>query len=313
MKSTRSFVVPPEKQQQFKELTTTPQYAYKTIALGLLTFLGVVGTYIAYFSGAISLITGTVLITICYYYTFSPIHDAIHRALARDTKVNDFIGGLNVMLVSPYTGLYGGLKFFRWYHTQHHRFTNDESDPDKYVHGSWLRMPFAWMTIDYHYLYLALTQKAPVAMKAIREMVPSMIVTTIAIIALIYYGYGWEVLLLWYIPGRLTFLILGFVFFWLPHAHFGKVPHNVKQSENLTIATTVRKGFEWLLSPLMQWQNYHLIHHMWPTTPFYNNHKIWVLLEDELTQYDLAVQKNFSIMPEIQLAPKPANEQSSGA
>lgn len=39
-------------------------------------------------------------------------------------------------------------------------------------------------------------------------------------------------------------------------------------------ATTIRRGWEWLLTPLMVYQNYHLIHHLYPTIPFYNYLKV---------------------------------------
>lgn len=291
--------IPEEKKQKFQELTGVPDMAWKTIILGIFTALGVLLTYVGYFTGYIPLLAGTALVTTFYYFTFSPIHDAIHRALSKDHKTNDLIGGINVFLVSPYAGIKPGLKFFRWYHMEHHRFTNEEKDPDNYVHGSWLTIAFRWMTIDYHYLYRALTTQHPFAIKTVKEMIPFMIATAVVILTLIYFGYGWEVLFLWYIPGRLTFLFLGFVFFWLPHAHSGKTEHNVKQKDNLTLATTVRNGWEFIMSPILQYQNYHLIHHLWPTTPCYNNYKVWKLLEPELTQRDLAVQHNFNIMPEI--------------
>jgi fatty acid desaturase len=32
---------------------------------------------------------------------------------------------------------------------------------------------------------------------------------------------------------------------------------------------------EWLLTPLLLYQNYHLVHHVYPTVPFYRYLKIW--------------------------------------
>ena len=91
---------------------------------------------------------------------------------------------------------------------------------------------------------------------------------------------------------------LGFSFFWLPH-----VPHDTEQEKNFTGATSVRLGHEWLLGPALQCQNFHLIHHLFPMTPFYNNQKVWRLLEPQLRGKDLAIQHGFAIRPTIYPAP----------
>ena len=111
---------------------------------------------------------------------------------------------------------------------------------------------------------------------------------------LVVYGYGPQLLMLWFIPSRAIFLALGFSFFWLPH-----VPHDTEQEQNFTRATTVRQGYEWLLGPVLQYQNYHLIHHLFPMTPFYNNYKVWQLIEPELRKRDLAIQHDFRIVPVV--------------
>jgi|GEM_PF-6279894 len=52
-----------------------------------------------------------------------------------------------------------------------------------------------------------------------------------------------------------------------------------------------------LLGPVLQNQNYHLIHHLYQMTPFYNNRKVWHLIESELRKKELAIQHHFSIRP----------------
>ena len=41
----------------------------------------------------------------------------------------------------------------------------------------------------------------------------------------------------------------------------------------------VGTGWEWLLTPLMMYQNYHLVHHLYPTVPFYRYKKAWLARE----------------------------------
>jgi fatty acid desaturase len=63
----------------------------------------------------------------------------------------------------------------------------------------------------------------------------------------------------------------------------------------------MRLGFERLLAPLMQWHNYHLIHHLWPTTPSYNHAKVWKLMEPELRERDLRIQQGFALIPTLHI------------
>jgi fatty acid desaturase len=61
----------------------------------------------------------------------------------------------------------------------------------------------------------------------------------------------------------------------------------------------MRLGKEKLLTPLLRYHNYHLIHHLFPRTPLYRHGEMWQLLEPELRKHDLAVQHDFAIKPRI--------------
>ncbi len=41
------------------------------------------------------------------------------------------------------------------------------------------------------------------------------------------------------------------------------------------LSSSNRIGFEWLLTPLMTFQNCHLVHHLYPRAPFYRIIKLW--------------------------------------
>ncbi|TJY59516.1 hypothetical protein E4T66_14150 [Sinimarinibacterium sp. CAU 1509] len=53
------------------------------------------------------------------------------------------------------------------------------------------------------------------------------------------------------------------------------------------------------MSPVLQCQNDHLIHHLYPMTPFDNNRKVWQLIEPDLRKCDLVVQHGFDIEPTL--------------
>ena len=64
------------------------------------------------------------------------------------------------------------------------------------------------------------------------------------------------------------------------------------------MATTMRMGWEWLLTPLLVYQNYHLIHHLYPTVPFYKMHDVWHLKYDQLSDGNISYQRAFKMAPE---------------
>ena len=123
------------------------------------------------------------------------------------------------------------------------------------------------------------------------------------IVGLAVAGYGMDVLMLWFIPSRIVVGLVSFVFLWLPHLERdenGRLAHITSDDpamDHLTTGTTVRIGSEGLLDPLMQWHNYHLIHHLWPTTPSYNHRAVWRLMEPELRARALRIQHGYALTP----------------
>jgi fatty acid desaturase len=293
--------VPDSKREAFTELTGSPDIAYKTIVYTVV--LAAVVVYLDYLA-----VTGVqeywvvcIATSLLMYGFFTPAHDGIHRAITRNKLVNDGIAQMVIWALAPYVSI----SLFRWAHMEHHRFTNDERDPDTWLHGPVWSLPFRWALVDIYYAFRAITSKNPGVRKLVIRSLPIICGGIAVLITLVAMGYGEAVLFLWLIPSRVVFLLAGFSFFWLPHAHWPNDQHDLRQSHNPTIASVVRKGNEWVVSPLLQNQNYHLIHHLWPTTPFYNNKKVWDLLEDEImANHDIAMAKNFSIQPELKFANK---------
>lgn len=300
--------VPDAKADAFRELTAAPALARTTAALALATISAVVIIDVLAVAGLVPLLAAGAINTIVYYWFFSVIHDGVHRSISSNKTLNDAICQLAISVYAPYAAMH----LFRWAHMEHHRFTNDERDPDSWCHGAWWTLPFRWMTIDFYYGYRALTSTKPAVRKVVRESLPYMVVGLGVIGALIAFGYGTELLLLWFIPSRVAFIGIGYSFFWLPHAHWPHPELDLRQSSNLTLATTIRLGREWIFNPLFQFQNYHLIHHLWPTTPFYNNERVWRLLEAELRERDLAIVQGFEVQPRLALS-RSAEEISENA
>jgi beta-carotene hydroxylase len=277
---------------RFHAMTSAPALAWPTVALWAFVLTVYACTDVLAVLGVLPLWQGLLINSAVGYFAFSVVHDSIHRAISTNARLNDFLGQTAAVLGAPYVHL----KLFRWAHISHHRFTNGPRDPDNVLHGAAWTLPLRWMSIDVLYLAYALRHGDKVSRSYVVLSLWLAAATALVVGVLASMGYGWHIVMLWFIPSRLIFLGLGFSFFWLPH-----LPHDTVQDDNFTRATTLRLGYEWLLSPALQWQNYHLIHHMYPTTPFYNNSKVWRLLEPELRKQDLAIQHGFALYPTIYL------------
>ena len=90
------------------------------------------------------------------------------------------------------------------------------------------------------------------------------------------------------IPERIATFVLAWWFDWLPH-------HGLEdtQTENRYRATRNRVGLEWLFTPLMLSQNYHLVHHLHPSVPFYRYLKTWRRNEEAYLERDAAISTAF--------------------
>ena len=249
----------PEQKAEFQRLTRAPRIAGVTTTLCAILTITYLASYWFSGSGQIPLWIGLLMNSLIGYTAFSVAHDAIHRAVSSSTRLNDAIGQIGLTLVLPYVDM----RMFRWAHILHHRFASGPKDPDIVLHGSWWTLPFRWMFIDAIYFVYALKNGDKVSGPYLRRSMLYVVIVAVIVAAVTYAGFRLEVLMLWFLPSRIILVMLGFSFFWLPH-----VPHETSQAENFTRATSVRQGYEWLVGPALQYQNYHLIHHLCPMTPF---------------------------------------------
>ncbi len=108
-------------------------------------------------------------------------------------------------------------------------------------------------------------------------------------------GNIWQLAVVYLIPARVAMFSLAWWFDWLPHHGLDET-----QSENRYRATRNRVGMEWLFTPLMLSQNYHLVHHLHPSIPFYRYLKTWRRNEEAYLERDAAISTAFgkSLDPE---------------
>ncbi|WP_158880653.1 fatty acid desaturase [Amycolatopsis anabasis] len=211
---------------------------------------------------------GTIVANALVTFTmFTVLHESVHHSAGRFTWVNELLGRLSMLFVA----VYGSFPLMRFLHLEHHRNTNADprTDPDAWSsHGPAWQLPFRWLTVDAWYArcYLARTGTRPPA-----EVAETTAVALLALggfTALIATGYGWELLVVYLIPQRIGLVLLAWWFDWLPH-------HHLPASRDRFGVARVRVGLEWLMTPLMLSQNYHLVHHLHPAVPFYRYRTAW--------------------------------------
>lgn len=105
---------------------------------------------------------------------------------------------------------------------------------------------------------------------------------------------GWleYYLLLFFVPTRIAKLIIVIAFDVLPHH-----PHKITSKEDRYRCTSNRVGLEWLLTPLFIYQNYHLVHHLYPTVPFYRYLRIWEARRAHHESQNPATTGTFALLP----------------
>ncbi|MFD9667570.1 fatty acid desaturase [Rhodococcus sp. NPDC059968] len=200
---------------------------------------------------------------------FTVLHESTHHAAGRMGWVNELLGRLSM----PFVAAWGTYPLIRYVHIEHHRNTNEDihTDPDAWSeHGPAWQLPLRWMTQDAWYFRFYLPRMARRPRKEVIGLLTNLAAVIAIMIALIATGHGWELVLIYLIPQRLGLGLLAWWFDWLPHHDLG-----VTAKVNRFQATRIRVGWERLMNPLMFYQNYHLVHHIHPTIPFYRYVQAW--------------------------------------
>lgn len=276
--------------EYFADLRQKPQFAWPTIILFLVCIVAILGTVFAAIYGHVPYLAACLIIGVVGYFLFTPFHDAIHSSVGKSKPLNLWIGRISFFYFSSLVPF----EVMRFLHYRHHRNANGEGDEaDGFIQSgpAWFR-PLKWPFIDlvYAWKYFGYWKSRP---KSERKWVIIMVVFTAALWSwFVMSGYTKELLMLWIIPQRISLFFMSGIFVYLPH-----IPNEVSEKENVYRSTSNRVGMEWLLSPLMMYQNYHLVHHLYPAVPFYRMKKIWDAKLDEHLSHDPAIVTALGLNP----------------
>jgi len=267
-----------------------------TLSLFVLALSGYGLGAAAMLGGLLPALPGVLWLSVCLYLSFTVLHDAMHGTAHRSKAVGNALGRLcGLLLMAP-------LPLFRGVHHAHHGHTNDpDRDPDLIVAAgpAWLR-PLALAatlpTYRWHFYHGRLWRDRA----GLREAV----VSDIAIGAFLVWGFVWGpaewILLLWIAPIAIAAVWLAFAFDYLPHH-----PHS---QQGRYYDTRIYPGR--LANALLLGQNYHLIHHLWTTIPWYRYQAVFASIEPELRERDCAIGwGSRAVAPEA----KPERDRSRGA
>ena len=179
------------------------------------------------------------------------IHDASHSVAHRNRIVNAGLGQISAFLQ--------GFPFavFTRVHRQHHTHVNDpENDPDHFVSTGgplWL-ISFRFLCHEVFFFRRRLWQNYDLVEWGINRV----LMIAIVCVALQQTKVGF-LINYWFSPALVVGLIYGLTFDYFPHRPF----------EERDRWKNARVYPSRLLNVLILGQNYHLIHHLWPTIPWY--------------------------------------------
>ena len=193
-------------------------------------------------NGTIPLWLGFLLNTVLASTFYMPMHEASHGNIWGDTAQarwgEDLIGiACSVPLVlTSYASA-------RTTHMRHHAHTSDpDRDPDHFVAGSLAALPGKLVAFTLFGMFLPLFALVP----PMRRLLPAQMRHSLSIVdddllragfqqfrfwivihgtlvATFLLGFGWEALILWYLPARLAAMWLALTFAWYPHHPAGSV------------------------------------------------------------------------------------------
>lgn len=273
----------------FQTLRSKPLVAWPTVLLMLASHAGIGYSWYGVLTGTLPVWAGCVISCISFYGLFTPSHDGMHRSMSRVGWLNELLLCITVQPAVPLSSGHA----LRVMHMQHHKHLNDPvMDPDHAPAHSIKGALWSWFWWDFGYARYYLAHQDDIHPSNYRRIAWDLWAPYAAIIPLAWF-FPWEMLFLWFIPSRFMAWMICATFMYLPHW-----PHEVTDKQDPYQATTIRKGWEWLLSPLLVYQNYHLMHHLYPTIPFYRYRKAWLARLDRHMSHKPAIVPAFGMQRE---------------
>lgn len=260
----------------------SPAVAWPTLILAVALPAILLGVITLGFSGALPLWVCTPILAAVSYAHYTLVHEAIHGNVVASPKslswVNTAVGWIGAL------GMGAGWPALQRTHVLHHSHTNTERDPDIAVKGTLVQLLMKWaVMVPMSLLPIAALRVinaerykrlGTILNPAEIAQVSAVTLFTLALlVAALATGHALDWLMLWFLPTRLGILALNIFFQWLPHHPFDRTERYLNTRISLWPGGTF----------LLLQQNLHLMHHLWPSVPFYNYARLFRRLRPVLT------------------------------
>ena len=255
----------------------SPEIAAPTIRLALGVYAVLVASIWAALSGRLPYWTCALINTVVLYSAYTVIHEAVHNNIVprnpRLRWLNEFLG---FAICIPLWMFYYPHKNS---HIVHHKKCNTDQDPDIYARGSFgvvtfWRIPLASLSAFNPFALYRDCRRFNVSARERYISMATFATYTAVAGAAIAAGYGYELLVLWFIPWFVGYSIMLVFFTWVPHH-----PHT-ETGRYRNTRCSVWPGANWLT----QGQHMHLIHHMMVWIPYYQYEKVFHEIRPYLEQ-----------------------------
>ena len=259
---------------ELTEAFTMPTLAWPTVAIYFISFIGFGLSTYAYLTGALSVFITFPLSAFFVFWSFTPLHEAVHRNVSTINWLNDAIGTLSAQLLLP--GFSSSL--YRYLHVTHHARTGQDNDPDlKFTHSNLLLCWFnsAFLDVLWTRFYFSVWGERPVAERA-RFALGLVLYLTMFAVA-IASPYTAEFFIAFVIPMLLGRVITVYLLATIQHRKGHEQRHDPIGATSIQDVNS-----NWLQHLFMLGQSQHLIHHLYPGVPWYKYDPIWRVVKSKV-------------------------------
>jgi beta-carotene hydroxylase len=179
------------------------------------------------------------------------IHDASHNSAHRNRVVNAILGHGSALIL--------GFSFpvFTRVHLQHHAHVNDpDNDPDHFVSTGG---PLWLIAARFFYHEIYFFQRRLWRKWELLEWFLGRLAVGLLVFMAVQFDFLGYIFNYWFSPALVVGIALGLFFDYLPHRPF-------EERDRWKNARVYPSS---ILNLLIMGQNYHLVHHLWPSIPWY--------------------------------------------